>query len=435
MRQRVRRGWMTSAVTGLVVLAAVAVGWGQVVRPVTPSGTSTATAVAPAPHGMYAYYYLWWSAAHWHDSLGPSFPYTQSPWPLPATLGATGCTPVSRYAGNVETDTPSAVTTQDDPAQITYDVQHAIAAGLSGFAVDWHGTGQANQTAASSTYSQRLALLVQTVDRADAAGANFHLWLSYEGSATVLTEGQIAADLHYLTATYGHDPAFDRSNGGRPTFVWVGSYKYPTSTVAAISSQYRSSWYFVGGYQWTNWTAAVAPYFDADSPYWSSQNPWTNPASYTELDGLAATLRSEGKAYFAPLSPGFDNVLDGGSTCVPRSSGATLAALYRGNAQAHPDGWLLISWNEITEGTYVTPQLQRYGGAYGGSTGYLHQLLQPAPSPTTASVAAATAPVSTSTTTTVVAPTTTSTTSTTSPPNSASARAMRPNRSARSAPA
>ena len=29
----------------------------------------------------------------------------------------------------------------------------------------------------------------------------------------------------------------------------------------------------------------------------------------------------------------------------------------------NPDGWLFISWNEIAEGTYITP-LTRYGDLY-----------------------------------------------------------------------
>ena len=91
----------------------------------------------------------------------------------------------------------------------------------------------------------------------------------------------------------------------------MGSYKYPLPVVGAISSQFRSSWYFVGGYQWNQWNATVAQYFDADSPYWSSQDPWNNSQSFQQLDGLAATLHAEGKKYFAPLSPGFDRQLDG----------------------------------------------------------------------------------------------------------------------------
>jgi hypothetical protein len=39
-----------------------------------------------------------------------------------------------------------------------------------------------------------------------------------------------------------------------------------------------------------------------------------------------------------------------------------MAALFTGNAATHPDDFGLISWNEITEGSYVAP-LTRYGTA------------------------------------------------------------------------
>ncbi|HLH27745.1 MAG TPA: hypothetical protein VKW77_02450, partial [Acidimicrobiales bacterium] len=347
--------------------------------PMVPGASSAPSAPsaskASAAGGTYAYYYLWWDTAHWHTSLGPSYPFGQSPLPLPASIPASGCNPASLYPGNVETDVPATLFTQDDPNQIAYDVDSAIAAGLSGFAVDWKGTGSPSQSPSSDAEDQRLDMLVRAVDAAQAAGHDFHLWLSYEASATLLSQSAIQGDLSYLSSAYGSDPAFDRSNGGKPTFVWVGSYKYPLSTVAAVSSAYRPAWFFVGGYQWNEWNNSVAPYFDGDSPYWSSQDPWSNPQSFSQLDGLAATLHSEGKKYFAPLSPGFDDQLNGSSGCVPRDDGATLRALFSGNSSGDPDGWMLISWNEITEGTYVTPELQRYGGAYGGPNGYVHQLL------------------------------------------------------------
>jgi len=407
---RTRIGSMLQLLTAVAVSSAlIGAVEGGALRSAGPKPAPTAiqtaattTAVPLTTHGMYAYYYLWWTTYHWTTTLGPSFPFSQSPWPLPATLDATGCNAVSLYSGNIETDTPAANFTQDDPAQITYDVQSAIAAGLTGFAVDWKGTGLAGQTPSSNATNKRLDLLIHAVDQAQAAGQNFHLWLSYEASATVLTQDQIANDLTYLTSQYGNDPAFDRSNGGKPTFVWVGSYKYPVTVVAPVSSQFRPSWYFVGGYQYTNWSTAVAPYFDGDSPYWSSQNPWSNPASFTQLSGLAATLHSQGKAYFAPLAPGFNRQLDGSANCVPRNNGDTLRALYSGNASGSPDGWMLISWNEITEGTYITPELQRYGGMYGGASGILHQLLA-------ASAATTAGTVPTTTTTTTVAPVTTTT--------------------------
>src|SRR5581483_7995233 len=105
-----------------------------------PSASERAPAAAPrlpySQEGMYAYYYLWWSTQHWYDSLGPNYPYNQSPLPLPASLDATGCNPTSLYSGNIETDVPATLFTQDDPLQVLTDVHDAIAAGLSGFAVD-----------------------------------------------------------------------------------------------------------------------------------------------------------------------------------------------------------------------------------------------------------------------------------------------------------
>ena len=157
----------------------------------------------------------------------------------PSTAG--GCNPASLYSGNVETDAPASLFTEDNPFQIDYDVQSAIAAGLSGFAVDWVGSGSAGQSPQTNADDRRLDLLVQAVDQAQAQGHNFHLWLSYEASAVTLSQAGISGDLSYLTTRYGTNPAFDRSNNGKPTFIWVGSYKYSTAVVAAISGQFRSS--------------------------------------------------------------------------------------------------------------------------------------------------------------------------------------------------
>jgi hypothetical protein len=34
--------------------------------------------------------------------------------------------------------------------------------------------------------------------------------------------------------------------------------------------------------------------------------------------------------------------------------------IFAGNSTAKPDGWMVISWNEIDEGTYIVP-LERFG--------------------------------------------------------------------------
>jgi len=37
--------------------------------------------------------------------------------------------------------------------------------------------------------------------------------------------------------------------------------------------------------------------------------------------------------------------------------------LFHGNATSGPDGWALISWNEIAENSHIQP-LSRWGDAY-----------------------------------------------------------------------
>src|SRR6478609_11065545 len=105
----------------------------------TPGGAAQTAAATRAP--VFAYYYLWWSRAHWMDMLGPNYPVAAKPLPLPATLDANGCNPTSRYPGNRLTDVPTALYSQDDPGFIEADVRQAAAAGLTGFAVNWSGTG------------------------------------------------------------------------------------------------------------------------------------------------------------------------------------------------------------------------------------------------------------------------------------------------------
>jgi hypothetical protein len=117
---------------------------------------------------------------------------------------------------------------------------------------------------------------------------------------------------------------------------------------------------------WDTWNSQKAADFDADQYYWSSQNPIKNPASFADIQQLAAAVRStrnpdgSAKQFFSPLAPGYDKVLGGGSGCVPRLDGQTMRDLYVGNAAASPNGWMVISWNEIDEGTYVMP-LERFG--------------------------------------------------------------------------
>ena len=297
---------------------------------------------------------------------GPELSLHRHPLPLPANLSGDGCTVTNNYPGNQLTDVASPLWTQSDPSQIQSDVALAAATGLAGFAVSWAGTGLPNQTVNSSAFNQRLAALVAAVQQVNRQGTPFSLWIAYISSARIRTTDQINNDLAYLDKTYADNSAFDHSNGGKPTLIMMGSRKYPISVLNAFSARWRSHFYLVGDENWDTWNSAKAADFDADQYYWSSQNPLTNTGSFADIDKLAAMVRSSrnpngsAKQFFAPMAPGYNKVLGGGSGCVPRLGGQTMEDLYAGNSSADPDGWMVISWNEIDEGTYIVP-LERYG--------------------------------------------------------------------------
>ena len=77
------------------------------------------------------------------------------------------------------------------------------------------------------------------------------------------------------------------------------------------------------------------------------------------MKGSGRNPDGTGKVWVAPAAPGYDSVLAGGHTCVPRRGGQTLRALFRGNSATSPAAWGVISWNEIAEGTYIDP-MTRY---------------------------------------------------------------------------
>ena len=56
---------------------------------VGPQAMKAATTAGTKP--VFVIYYLWWDKSHWASHLGPSYPSSQNPLPLPATLDSTGC--------------------------------------------------------------------------------------------------------------------------------------------------------------------------------------------------------------------------------------------------------------------------------------------------------------------------------------------------------
>jgi hypothetical protein len=284
----------------------------------------------------------------------------------------------NNYPGNQLTDVASPLWTQDNYSQILSDVTLAAHSGLAGFSVSWAGTGQPNQTTSSTAFNQRLAMVVKAVHQINSQGIPFSLWIAYISSARIRSLSEIDNDLTYLHKTYATDSAFDHTNGGKPTLIMMGSRKYPQSVLDAFSAHWRSSFYLVADENWTTWDSAKAADFDADQYYWSSHNPTKNASSFADIARLATEVRSSrnpdgsAKQFFAPLAPGYNKIIGGGSGCVPRLGGQTMRDIYAGNSKANPDGWTVISWNEIDEGTYIVP-LERYGNQ---SVGTLSAIIQ-----------------------------------------------------------
>ena len=308
----------------------------------------------PGPR-VYAYYYLWWSKRHWQDQLGSNYPFTVSPLPLPASTDTNGCAPVSKYAGNHLIDVPAQLYSQDDPGVIERDIRAAKSAGLTGFWLNWKGNGTVAQTLTSNTYTPRLAEAFSASNRV----GGFVNWVSYE-SYSMPSADFIINDLNFLYSQFGSNPAWEKIDG-QPVVTFTGSRKYNTTDLTQISNAVRDKFYFVGDESQSSLTDARLALFDAITYYWSSQDPYGNPASFNQIKTLGDKVHAAGKRWFAPFAPGFDSILlSGGSTCVPRRNGDTMRALWKGNSASNPDGWGLISWNEIGENSHVQP-MQKWG--------------------------------------------------------------------------
>ena len=330
---------------------------------------------------VFIVYYLWWSANHWDDLLGRGYPKARRPSPLPATLDARGCTARSLFPGSKLSDVhPAQGYDQDAPGVIERDVRQAAATGAKGFSVNWKGDGTAAQTPSSVRFNRRLQALFDAVHKVNAEGIDFKLQLNYQASARQLPFTQFRNDLGYFLKRYGGDPALDHTWSPKPTMIWTGSWKYSAARLAEVARAFRGRVLLIGDEKPRTWSAARAASLDGASWYWSSQDPAGNPQSFDQVARFAAQVRGSArnpgggtKVWLAPFAPGYDSRLRyGSSSCVPRGDGRTLRALLAGNARSNPDGWTLISWNEIAEGTYIVP-LTRYGTRY---TDELRRLLR-----------------------------------------------------------
>jgi hypothetical protein len=280
-------------------------------------------------------------------------------------MASNGCDPTVRYSGATIVDVPAGGL-YDQGSATTFDrhIRQALGAHLTGFVVSWQGTGQAGQGPSSSGYNSRLDLLVARVNAYNAAhDTSFRLILGLEAFGNYgRPASQVINDLDYFRARYGGNRAFANQYSGEPVVMLIGSRKYAASTVNAVSAAERSHLLLIGDETYRSWPRD-ADALDGSGYYWSSQDPWNNPQSGSQVAALASQVHAAGKVFFAPFNGGFNTQLNGGSTCVPRLGVRTLDEVWRVNRPSNPDGWFGISWNEYVENSYLEPSVL-YGSTY-----------------------------------------------------------------------
>lgn len=367
MKMRPRRPGLVLLALGLLISTT-----GVARSAVLGHGSAGEVTVQQASRGprIYAYYYTWWNKDHWHDKLGPNYPYERERLPLPATLEKGGCNAKSKYPENQLFDVPERhLWSQDNPRVIERDVRTAARAGLAGFLVNWHGTGEADQEVNDTGYTERLDATIKAVNEVNADGHNFKLWLNYKASSKHRSASFMANDLRFIEERYGNNAAWDHHFSGRIMLIWGGSRKYELWRLRETAEEFADTFFIIGDEDDDSWTAERGRYLDGNHYYWSSQNPYSNPHSFEQLEELAAKVRSSenadgsGKLWFAPLTAGYNSELLRDGSCVPRRGGETLRKLFQGNSRSEPDAWTFISWNEIAEGTHIVP-LKRWGRYY-----------------------------------------------------------------------
>ena len=300
----------------LIVALMLVVGLG---RPADVRAGSEPQPVAPRPSildpgdvPVFAYYYVWFSPGSWDRA--------KTDLPL---LGAYNSA---------------------DPDVIAQHIRWAREAGISGFIVSWKHEARLDAP---------LALLVNEARR-----QNFKLILLYEGldfQRNPLPASQVSSDVEWFLATYGSNPVFDV--WGQPAVIWSGTWKFSSADVAKVRATVRapSKVLLLGSERSAADYAARSTLFDGDAYYWSSADPQQTPGYQKRLDDLAAAVRTTGGRWIAPIVPGFDARLVGGSSVVSRRSGDTYRASWAGAVSSGPSALGIISWNEFSENSHIEP--------------------------------------------------------------------------------
>ncbi|MBX6749942.1 MAG: hypothetical protein IRY85_09805 [Micromonosporaceae bacterium] len=278
-----------------------------------------ARAEARQPVPVFAYYYAWFNTTSWERA--------KTDYPL-----------LGRYSS-------------DDPAVVRQHIEWAKDAGIDGFIVSWKDT---------ETNNRRLRLVMTIARELDFKLAMIYQGLDFERKPQPVQ--RVAADFRTFREEFAPDPVFYRIRG-KPLTIWSGTWAFSYEEIAAVTDQVRDGMLVLATEKGVDGYQRIADLVDGDAYYWSSVNPETNTYYDEKLRDMSEAIHADGKLWIAPLAPGFDARLVGGTREVPRKDGETLRREYAAAVNSSPDLLGLISWNEFSENTHVEPS-ERYGTRY-----------------------------------------------------------------------
>jgi hypothetical protein len=222
----------------------------------------------------------------------------------------------------------------------------ARSAGIDGFLVSWKHTPQLDE---------RLAKLV-AVARAE----KFRLGIVYQGldfARQPVPLETVRADLTLIADTYGSDPVFRVFD--KPAVVWTGTDRFDRTQIDSTVRAVRARLLVLGAAKSVEDCVANGPVLDGQAYYWSSVDPALG-GSRTKLAAMAQAVHQARGVWIAPVAPGFDARLVGGTKTVPRRGGDTLRKSFAAAQSSGPDAIGVISWNEFSENTHIEPS-EKYG--------------------------------------------------------------------------
>jgi hypothetical protein len=298
------RAWRAAVMTLLALTVAAAVA---------PSARATTD---PTP--LLAHYYIWFDATSW-DRAKRDLPL------------------VGRYSS-------------DEARIMRQHVRWAKEAGIDGFIVSWKSSWRLNQ---------RLAKLARIADAED-----FKLAVTYQGldfEREPLPVDRIAGDIDYFVDRFSALPPFNVF--GKPLVIWSGTWRFTPEQIESVTAGRRGKLLILASEKNVADYVRIRPLVDGNAYYWSSVDPLRYRTFGRKLVAMSRAAHETGGLWIAPVAPGFDATMLGGSSVVRRRDGATLRERLDAATRSSPDAIGLISWNEFSENTHVEPS-QRYGSRY-----------------------------------------------------------------------